>query len=186
MSDISQYISADETDLKASIIALSSTITTKKNQLFIGRLLKMINPSLYSNVKSINILPTNLDNEDWNITYVHETSNYDLNNYAKEDNHESTDTSKDHKVSNISFGKAGKRYYIKGGIRFNIYRNSKGKLRITNPDYDFDIDMEDHEALIFDYSRNKDIPEAAALSVFLYLSDNRWVDIDLINYLSIV
>ena len=86
----------------------------------------------------------------------------------------------------IIFGKS-KKYFIKGGyVPYNIYKNSAGELRIINSEYDLELDMDEQYELINSYASNINIPECLALSVFLYLADNKWDDLNLITYLSVV
>jgi hypothetical protein len=85
----------------------------------------------------------------------------------------------------VIFGK-NKKYFIKGGIKYNIYKNSTSELRIINSEYDLELDMEEQYSLINRYANNVNIPECLALSVFLYLSDNKWDDLNIITYLSVI
>jgi hypothetical protein len=89
------------------------------------------------------------------------------------------------KITQISFGKL-KKYFLKGGIKFNIYRNSNGELRIINSDYEFELDLEEQKSLILKYTSNKNVPEWLALKVFLYISYNKWDDRSIINHLSVI
>lgn len=176
-----------EKSIKEEIIALSKILDEKKHELFLGRLINMNLKKLQNNSKdfAITVYP---ETHEWNISYTHETSKYDMSLYIPdhEINSDVSDSEPIEKKSNISFGKSGKRYFIKGGIKFNIYRNSTGELRVMNPEYDFDIDMEEHKHLIHKYSENSNIPEACALAVFQFMIDNKWDDTAIINYLSIV
>lgn len=177
---------SDEKTLKEEIISLTKVLESKKRQLFLDRFITMTLPKLLAKIKDINI-NTDADAQEWSISYTHDTANYDTVNYIPEsDRHGHSDRESVQKTSNISFGKSGKRHFLKGGIKFNIYRNSTGELRVMNPEYDFDIDMEEHKQLIHSYSENIDIPESCALSVFQYIIDNKWDDSAVINYLSIV
>ena len=76
--------------------------------------------------------------------------------------------------------------FIKGGIKYNIYKNSKGDLRIINLDYDLELDMDEQYSLIYRYAYNKNIPECIALRIFLYMIYNKWDDDDMTTYLSVV
>jgi hypothetical protein len=89
------------------------------------------------------------------------------------------------KITQISFGKL-KKYFLKGGIKFNIYRNSNGELRIINSDYEFELDLEEQKSLILKYASNKNVPEWLAIKVFLYISYNKWDDRSIINHLSVI
>lgn len=180
-------MASGEKTLKEEILALTNTLALKKHQLFLDRLLHMNLDKLITNARNFNIT-TNPELQEWSVSYTHDTQKYDVNYYIPdgEEQHECSDVEPVSKISNISFGKSGKRYFLKGGLKFNIYRNSAGELRVTNPEYDFDIDMEEHKQLIHKYSENTNIPEACALSVFQYISYNKWDDSDVINYLSIV
>lgn len=193
MTDITGTVISNMTDeniLKKEILSLSRILDEKKHQLFLNRLVNMGIIKLLTNAKDFTIT-TVQDTQDWTVTYKHETNNYDPSRYlpdGEETTHSGTEADSDpiSKVSDISFGKFGKRYFLKGGIKFNIYRNSAGELRVMNPEYDFDIDMEEHKQLIHRYSEDSNIPEACALSVFQFMIDNKWDDLAVINYLSIV
>ncbi len=172
-------MSYDERQLKAEILLLTKQLEEKREILFFNRLANMT--PLIDNVSDITI---NIeDSEDWCISYVHTTDNYDINNYLPDLDDIPTGMKY---TSEISFGKYNRKYFIKGGIKFNIYRNSVGELRVINPEYDFDLDMDEQRALIYSYSKNVNIPEACALAVFLYMNENKWDDAALINYLSVV
>lgn len=181
----------DERILKEEILDLTSKLDEKKKILFSRRLINMNLSKIIGCVKDISFT-INRDTQEWSISYKHETQKYNPNNYVPDtdDGSDSDVKSSDDitsKITRIKFGKAeGNKYYIKGGIKLNVYRNSSGELRIMNPDYDFIIDMEDHKMLIHKYSENIDIPESCALAVFQYMIDNKWDDISIINYLSIV
>ena len=176
----------DEKSLREEILSLTELLNRKKHKLFLDRLFNLGLRKLAGNVENV-VINTNADLQEWRISYTHNTNNYDTVNYLPDDDDtDGVEAEPAQKTSNISFGKIGKRYFIKGGIKFNIYRNSVGELRVMNPEYDFDIDMEEHKQLIHRYSENPDIPEACALAVFQYMIDNKWDDSAIINYLSIV
>ncbi len=111
-------------------------------------------------------------------------SHSDLHSKPETDDHTNRHTV-EKKVTQISFGKL-KKYFLKGGIKFNIYRNSNGELRIINSDYEFELDLEEQKSLISKYSSNKNVPEWLALKVFLYISYNKWDDRSIINHLSVI
>ncbi len=111
-------------------------------------------------------------------------SHSDLHGKPETDDHTNRHTV-EKKVTQISFGKL-KKYFLKGGIKFNIYRNSNGELRIINSDYEFELDLEEQKSLISKYSSNKNVPEWLALKVFLYISYNKWDDRSIINHLSVI
>jgi hypothetical protein len=169
----------NEYEIKKEIILLEEEITAKKNKLFLYRLSKLYKHSPNISGITIEVDPANVS---WNIKYTHETNNYNHNYYNVGDNLE-MDSYKKH--TKISIGK-NKKYFIKGGISYNIYRNSNNELRIINKEYDLELDMSEQRNLIIRYSRNHDIPEYMALSILLYISDNKWDDESIIHYLSII
>jgi hypothetical protein len=195
--------------LADEIHKLEKIINMKKNMLFLARLSKMCNADLRDTISNIII---NIDREEstWTITYTHTTNSYDPNDYLNDTylNEDETEeivdiisgncttngleeiTSKNSdtrykKVTVISFGKH-KKYFIKGGIKLSIYHNSAGELRIINPNYDFELDLDEQKNLITEYSNNKNIPECLALSVFLYMSYNKWDDTSIVNHFGLV
>jgi hypothetical protein len=180
----STSMASEEKQLKEEILGLMALIEEKKRKLFSDRLASMYPVNISANISDIAIsCDTKLG--EWSISYTHNTDKYDPDNYVCHDE-SSDDGSPYPKTSHIILGKSGKKYYLKGGIRFNVYRNSGGELRVTNPEYDFDIDMDEHRALIGRYAADTNIPEACALSIFQYISDNKWDDTAVINYLSVV
>jgi hypothetical protein len=151
-------------------------------------------------VKNI-VFKTNKKTEEWSISYTHETKYYTSLNYLynESDNEveienvvenvvdKEINTQYREKVTNITFGNIGNRkYYINGGIKLEVFKSSSGEIRITNPEYDYEIDIEEHRELIKGYSLNKDIPEALAINVFIYMTSNNWNNEDIIKYFSIV
>jgi hypothetical protein len=197
----------DHTTLRKEILDLIATLDAKKKQLFQQRLQDMIRPHVWESASDIVISISEDEKNDWIIKYTHNTSDYHISNYMYEEfNDETTEMPVSpvlhpvtlptidkvfmgqpiKKTTQIIFGKVGKKYFLKGGINFNIYRNSSGELRITNPDYDYEIEMDDHKLLIRNYSKNPNIPESMALCVFMYMVDNKWDDMAIINYLSVV
>lgn len=168
-------------DLRAEILHLEQTLQDKKNILFNARLAK-----IYGNSDNISNIEIHVDPEDdtWLISYTHQTDKYDPSAYAYNDDSAGDDEYNVHE-SRISFGKS-KRYFIKGGIKLNVYRNSAGELRIINPDYEFDLDLDEQRSLIDKYAQNKDIPEWMAIKVMLYISDNKWDDQSIINHFSVI
>lgn len=176
---------ADE--IKAKIYELELKLTIEKNRLFMLRLFKLLNIDrndlLNLNVK--NLLISVVDDK-WNISYDHSTNNYDENNY----NH-SYDSDADleprEKSTHVSFGYNNKLFLRGKGIRmsrFKLYRNSRGKLRIINNDYRFELDTEEQFKLISSYRKNKHVPEWLALNVFLYMCEHQWETENIIMYLS--
>ncbi len=92
---------------------------------------------------------------------------------------------KTEKTTLISFGKSDK-YFIRGGVKYNIYTNSKGELRIVNTDYDSELDIDEQKSLISKYANNKNIPESFALCILLYMAYNKWDDTSMAIHLSVV
>lgn len=177
-------MSSDEKELKAEIYNLEKILAEKKGKLFNDRL-RSLYPVQLNSAITHNGISCTANTQEWKITYTHSTDQYSSDLYITEDE-SSSDEPPVALQSTISFGKSGKKYFLKGGVEFNIYRNSTGELRVINPEYDFEIDMDEHRALIHKYSINVDIPEACALSVFQYIADNKWDDAAVINYLSVV
>ena len=180
-------------ELRKEIIILEKELIEKKKQLFFNRLEKIAGCSFVeSGILNLNII-TNQDDNTWQIAYIHYTKEYNINDYTPSVNTDSeteiTDvldtTTPITKKSKIIFGKMAK-YYIKGGIPLNIYRNITGEIRITNPDYEFDLDLDEQRILARSYSENYALPEWFAIAVLLYMSDNKWDDTALINHLSFV
>lgn len=188
------------TDLKTEILQLEKILSQKKKQLFFNRLEKIAGDSLNSKgIDNIDIQHNSTD-KTWQISYTHKTNNYSSSMYAY-----SGDSDSDHdqepdinsaqhsaqefsgipKETKISFGKSNK-YFIKGGIKLHVYRNTAGELRVINPEYEFDLDLDEQKKLVREYSENHDLPEWFAIVVMLYLSDNEWDDAAFINHLSIV
>ena len=178
----------DETNLRKEILELEKLIKQKKEQLFINRLYEMFEKNDYDTISNIKIDVNPIKNN-WIISYKFQSSDYDMTDYLYDtikntDDQEYTRVSSE-KKSNISFGKNDK-YFIKGGIKYNIYKNSKGDLRIINLDYDLELDMDEQYSLIYRYAYNKNIPECIALRIFLYMIYNKWDDDDMTTYLSVV
>jgi hypothetical protein len=193
-------MSATDHSLTEEIRNLEIIIEKKKRALFLLRLSKMYEASLSDVISNISI-EVDRNEKTWCITYTHITDEYSVDNYSNEtyieretdeldDNlsHlplEEIPVEKNKKISVISFGK-NKKYFIKGGIKFSIYRNSANELRIINPNYDFELDLDEQKYLVTEYSRNKHIPECLALSIFLYMSYNKWDDTAIVNHFSLV
>jgi hypothetical protein len=181
--------SIQEEKLKTTILDLEEQITDHKNKLFMYRLCKLLCKT-EQQIKDANITNLNIfiDDDVWDISYIHTTNDYNSNDYNFDI--ESEDESDVRlKISNVHFGKA-KKYYIKGnGIRqsrFKLYKNSRKDLRIINTDYDIELDMDEQFELIGKYSENKNIPEWLAIKVFLHICENEWQDQHIINYLGTV
>jgi len=196
-------------ELKAEILGLEELLKQKKKKLFNLRLFKMYKSTndavaisetkstndavAISETKStsdndpydINIYVDPTDNT-WCISYVHCTTSYDPTAYAYNDESaDDSDTVISTKETKISFGKA-KKYFIKGGIKLNLYRNSAGELRIINPDYEYDLDLNEQKSLVERYSKNKNIPEWLAIKVLLYVSNNKWDDKSIVKHFSVI
>jgi hypothetical protein len=178
------YDTIDEYEIKREIHRLEDRLLYNKNILFLYRLSKLYKKSSNISDIDIDVDPVNLT---WSIQYNHRSNNYSSNYYDYNNNDEYPDKKSEicKKNTKISFGK-NKKYFIKGGIAYNIYRNSSDELRIINKDYDLELDMKQQKNLIIRYSKNFDIPEYMALSVLLYISDNKWDDESIIHYLSII
>jgi len=191
----------DENEFRIYILKLEKELKDSKEKLFLNRLSKLYDKSLQNCISEIKI-DIDQKNNDWNICYKHNTKNYSLDNYlydldttnnASSDiknhlyeiNKETVEKETVEKETVVIFGK-NKKYFIKGGIKYNIYKNSTSELRIINSEYDLELDMEEQYSLINRYANNVNIPECLALSVFLYLSDNKWDDLNIITYLSVI
>jgi len=172
--------------LRDEILELEKILSEKKKQLFLSRIETIADAELKSN--GISNVEINLDteNELWQISYVHKTDQYCPLDYANNEDKEVVQPDPpETKETLITFGK-NKKYFIRGGIQLNVYRNSAGELRILNPDYEFDLDLDEQRALVSDYADNHNLPEWLAIKVFLYLSDNKWDDAAIISHLSSV
>jgi hypothetical protein len=181
-----------DTKLKNEILKLESILKKKRDQLFLMRLVNMLDKGLYDTISEVKIEVGSVDFNNpksarWNISYKHHTKEYDPLDYLYENDtpQEEIPNNKMEKITFVSFGKSD-RYFIKGGVKYNIYNNSKGELRIVNADYDSELDIEEQCQLINDYSKNKNIPECLALQIFLYMSYNKWDDMSMAIHLSIV
>lgn len=187
------------TDLKTEILQLEKILAQKKKQLFFNRLEKIAGCSLYTRgISNIDIQHNSAD-KTWQITYTHQTNNYSSAMYSyneseSDDDHTSEmESADDHsavksgiqKETRITFGKSNK-YFVRGGIKLHVYRNTAGELRVINPEYEFDLDLDEQKKLVREYSENYDLPEWFAITTMLYLSDNMWDDEAFINHLSIV
>ena len=180
-------------ELRKEILILETELTEKKKQLFLKRLEKIAGCSFTEgNILNLNI-STNLEENTWQISYIHHTDKYDVNDYIYAVGTDSEIETPDvvnvfepvSKKTKIIFGKMAK-YYIKGGIPLNVYRNTTGEIRITNPDYEFDLDLDEQRNLVQSYSENYTLPEWFAIALLLYMSDNKWDDDALITHLSFV
>jgi hypothetical protein len=193
--------------LRDEIMLLEKDLADKKKQLFLKRLEKIAGCSFVdSGILNLNIT-INQEENTWQISYVHYTKEYNINDYAyrvgtdseNEDNNVSSNGGNENNIANennivnnhikkkskIVFGKSAK-YYIKGGIPLNVYRNTTGEIRITNLDYEFDLDLDEQRSLTRTYSENYNLPEWLAIAVLIYMSDNKWDDDALINHLSFI
>ncbi len=172
--------------LRNEILKLEKVLAEKRSMLFLSRLETIANcPFNKANITDVSIT-LNTQDHTWQITYQHKTQNFNLNHYINdEDSEDESETGGIPKETRITFGKSSK-YFIRGGIKFNVYRNTAGELRIINPDYEFDLDLDEQRALVRNYSENHDLPEWFAIATLLYLSDNKWDDQSFVNHLSIV
>ena len=175
-------------DLKAEILELEGILESKKKQLFLNRLEKITNCSIAANGISDLDIQHDADENTWQISYTHKTDQYSKSMYSYS---EDSDLDPDQRIqyvqkeTKISFGISNK-YFIKGGIKLNVYRNKTKELRIINPDYEFDLDLDEQKKLVREYSENHNLPEWFAIAIMLYLLDNDWDDSAFINYISIV
>lgn len=187
--------------LREEILALEKTLNEKRKILFLNRL-EAIAECRFKNsgITDMSITFNQQDNT-WQISYLHKTQNFNFNDYSHNNAQDIHDLVEDAqeleeevkvessagvpKETRIIFGKSSK-YFIRGGIKYNIYRNTTGELRITNPEYEFDLDLDQQRSLVCGYSENHNLPEWFAIKTLLYLSDNKWDDQSFINHLSIV
>lgn len=191
--------------LRKEILELEKLLKSKKEKLFLDRLLAITGPK--ANISDINI-NTQLDNT-WCISYIHKTTflnpadyepanmytdeatNLEANLEAK--NSESTEQNNvllaaentSEYETKISFGK-NKKYFITGGCKLNVYRNSANELRITNPEYEYDLDIDEQKELMIRYSNNKNLPVWFAIKFLLYMSDNSWDDDSVVNHFTVI
>ena len=176
--------------IRHEIIKLEQELEEKKNVLFYNRLLKIANKTTYDidigGISEIDIyLP---DENDWEISYIHHTKQFDENNYAHaEDSYEETNVKE--KTTQIFFGQMDSRYYILTGenrraSRFKLYYNSDSDLRIINKHYDIELCLEEQDDLINMYCKCVDIPEWLALCVFQFICNNKWQSTHILNYFS--
>jgi len=173
-----------ENELRLQIISLEKELEEKRKLLFSNRVKVMYHGLEISDIK------ISTDDVKWSIEYTHKTDKYSDVNYLIKNAECSAELKtpdstvvKNTKESRIIVGFNGKKYYIKGGIKLNIYRTKK-EIMIFNPEYDLEIDIDDHIDLIKRYMRNVNIPEAAAISILNYISENKWDDASMIIYLS--
>lgn len=170
--------------LRSEILTLEKALQEKKQQLFLERLETIAGKKFTNNNVRDVIISVDTNAKTWQISYLHSTDKYNFNNYAYNEDSEN-DESESHKDTRIVFGQNSK-HYIRGGIKLTVYRNTVGELRVINPDYEFDLDLEEQRQLVRSYASNSDLPEWLAISVFLYLYDNKWDDESLINHLGSV
>ncbi len=179
-------------ELRDEILILEKELTEKKKQLFLKRLETIAGCSFAEScILNLNI-STDQRKGTWQISYVHYTKAYNINEYMYNTTDSETevaetepDNYQQHKKTKIVFGKMAK-YYIKGGIPLNVYRNTTGEIRISNPDYEFDLDLDEQRNLVRNYADNYNLPEWFAIAVLLFMSDNKWDDDAIINHLSFV
>ena len=158
---------------------LQKKLISAKYNLFMSRILTISN----GDIKNIKDITFKVKDSCWTLSYKCLVT-YDENNYNNSEDSE-VETNPVSRYFEISFGKE-KRYFISGNrLRFKIYRNSSGKLRILNADYTADLDMEEQETLMNTYSFNYNIPEWFAIKIFLFMDKNDWSDENLITYLDL-
>jgi hypothetical protein len=165
--------------IKLQINEFQKKLLNVKYELFMQRIITIINSDV-ANVENITFTSNNLN---WTITYKCLVT-YDENNYNHNEESE-TETQPINKWFDISFGK-NKKYFINGNQnRFKVYRNSQNTLRILNADYTADLDIEEQETLVKEYSLNTNIPEWFAIKIFLFMIENEWSDENIIAYLDL-
>ena len=202
--------------LKDEIRVIEIELLKKKKMLIIKRLELISGIKLSkANVYISNIDCNNID-KTWCITYNYKTDNfsqllYDYDHNIKNiddpeniDCKELTDFNNElNNVNNIKyhtftcentimFGKSNK-YFIKKNKKFvddvnlHVYKNkTTDELYIVNKDYEYELDLDEQKLLVTKYSKNYNIPEWFAITVFLYLDVNNWDDESFVNYLSII
>ncbi len=181
-------------ELRSEILLLERSLTEKKKRLFMGRLENIAKHQFDKSGVSDVCISLDPEKSTWQISYLHTTDKYDVYDYAYDGSDTEPDIdpnidpnieTKQEKETRILFGKASK-YFIKGGIKLNVYRNTAGELRVINPNYEFELDLDEQRNLVREYSENIHLPEWFAITTMLYLSDNKWDDQSWINHLSIV
>jgi hypothetical protein len=179
----------DESAAIAEIQDLERQLKEKKDALFNARLSTMLHADQTNTTFKILEIKTSAVERTWSIRYTHYTPcfNWFNYNYIDDDTEEKfyDDDKPIAKHSEIVFGK-NKTYFIHGGLKFNVYRNSNKELRIINVDYDIDLDIEQQSNLIKNYTQNANIPEWVALSILMYMIEHSWDDIDIIRYISLL
>lgn len=173
--------------LRDDILKLEAELCEKKKLLYLHRLSNIINIDVISNpnIKDL-IISADKEKKIWQISYTHYTEKYNSYYYATEESdNEEYPVKYTERESKISFGKF-KGYFIKGGVKLNIYKNASRELRIINPDYEFDLDIDEQLNLARGYSENKNLPECLAIKFLLYMSDNNWDDDDIITHFSVI
>jgi hypothetical protein len=119
------------------------------------------------------------DLDSWLIKYTHETKNYKISYYDNNINCEPME-----KTTEITFGYIDKKYKIMGnGQKFEIYKNSRGKIRILARAKEDEYDLQNQENLIQRELNNYDLPEYYALRVITSISYSGWSPLDMITYL---
>ena len=119
------------------------------------------------------------DQDSWLIKYIHFTQNYRINYYDSNVNDEPCS-----KTTTITFGYIDGKYKITGnGQKFEIYKNSRGKIRILARAKEDEYDLRDQENLIKRELNNCDLPEYFALRVISSISYSGWTPLDMITYL---
>lgn len=176
---------ADDMEIKNKII----TLDVERKRLFDILIHKRFNAFLDitdNQLKNMNITDikiSSVEQNTWEIQYLHETKYYTENNYIYNTDSETEETPYVKKTK-ITFGKTD-RYYLKGTkCKFRIYRNSQNKLRVINADYDLELDMEEQEELLKKYMENIHIPESTALLFFNAIAEHEWSDLDIVCYFS--
>ena len=179
--------------IKEDIKQLESVLCDKKKELFSKRLKYLCrDTNIINNVS--NISSNSNINEDlhltdysvsWHITYNHMTSKYTHKDYLYEI--VEFDPRYTDKTSLITIGKLrnSTKYFINGGVKFIIYRDHYENIRIINPEYEFDLDMDQQDELIDTYIKNINIPESFGLKLLKYFGDFKWSDKKIAKYISI-
>ena len=135
-------------------------------------------PSSTKNISDIEF-DTDEDQDTWVIKYTHFTKNYRVSYYDTNINDGPIE-----KTTEITFGYVDGKYKIMGNSqKFEIYKNSRGKIRILARAKEDEYDLQNQENLIKRELNNYDLPEYFALRVISSISYSGWTPLDMITYL---
>lgn len=183
--DISDVNNVDEDSLKSDITLLKKILDKKTDTLFKYRFYKFIKLHEFPNITDITFdIDINTDNNNWSITYTHDTNNYSSSNYNYLKCNKIVTT--EQKTTTITFGRNGGYFIMGNNDKFRVYKNKNKKIRVLNESYESKLDIEDQRMLMDRYIENKDIPEWLAIYVFNCISNNEWEDEHFIIHLSVV